>query len=232
MEMANTAADDHPKYVLEIARKKNYPVWMDDPRRRHWHGKTLVKLNEALAIESIAKAVSGEFTKQDSMRYPAINAVNKFAPNELRAVLTGLLAETVQVLKAHATFESEDEYVKAFDVMMERYPDWSLADFKLAFKRIQLGETLKSSYRFSIPELCQGLDSWQDFKVDQRERWQKNCRRYESERMSEAWGYFQDTMGFTPQQAKVSRVDWMNGKDVMSWSDKQKLQAKDKKRNS
>lgn len=227
-EMKRTAAEDHPSQVLQIARERNYPTWMDDPSRRHWHGKTLMKMNYALASESVTRAVKGpEFIQRDSMRYPTVNYMKGNMPDELKAVLIGMLAETVQTVKAHSTFETDEDYIKAYNVMLDRYQDWSLADFRCAFKRIQTGDAVKAGYRFNLPELCAGLDAWQDTKVDEREKWVENKRKYDQGDPQELFGVLREIYGISAKEAAADRVEWMHGKDVLTWADKQKLQARD-----
>lgn len=227
-EMQMMAAEDHPQHVLQVAREKNYPTWMDDPSRKHWHGKTLAKMDYALAAESVNRAVKGpEFTQRDSMRYPTVNYMRGNMPNELKAVLIGMLAETVHTVKAHSTFESDEDYMKAYDTMVDRYRDWSLADFRCAFKRIQTGDAGKLGYRFNLPDLCDALDKWQETKVDEREKWVANKQRYDQGDPHEMFDVLRDIYGISAKQRAADRVEWMHGKDVMGWADKQKLQARD-----
>lgn len=229
--MRDWRTDMAPAEVLAYARQKLFPVYMNDPRRKYWNSQIAGKLLVGLTDEAISRAVQGpKFSKVDSMRYPSLDQCMQAKPDETKAVIIGLLAKCVQTLKAHATFETNEEYNDAFDFIRENYRDWSLADFSMAFQQIAEGRAIKTSYRFSLPELRDGLDKHQNAKIDAREKAVRDRQIWDEQEGALTWRMFQDTLGIPPSEQKPDRRDWLKGKDVMTWAEKEMLRAKDRER--
>lgn len=226
--MRNTDAAETPAKTLEIAITRGYPVYMDDPRRELWSGSVQSSLNHALAEEAITKLVKGvDFLGRDSMRYPTVNQSLTMIPKETRAACVGIIAATSVYLQAHKTFQSNEQLIEAFRHLYKEFGDFSLADWGCIFQGIKAGKYVKVNYRLLLPELVQAFEAYAEEKVDARERMMAERKRYYESKSDAMWRGYHESMKHEEKERKVRPSDWLNGEDVLSWSQKAMLQARD-----
>ena len=168
------------------------------------------------------------------MRYPSLQHTANMSGGAAKAILVGMLARTASYLRANVSFNEQSQYDEAYQAMYRDYGDFSLADFAMVFEGIRSGTYVKINYRFLLPELRQACDYHNEHvKVDQRERREKTLKHYREDETS-AWMGCKVIVS-TEREGREARqlpdrVKWMQGKDVLDWSQKAQLQERDRQR--
>lgn len=222
---------DTPKDSLISARRNGLPFRQDDPRIVQWSREVQSELFKAMNDEACMRLINGpEFRPSDSMAYPTIQQARRNNPEQTAAVVIGCIASVASYLRPKTTFRGEDDYTEAFEALCSQWGNFSLADFGMIFDKLRRGELVDLRFRFLLPELLKACEVFAEFKAQKTEERAKLHKLHYNEQERGAWNDLTARMGGHSAPQLTDRVQWMNGKDVLSWSEKAQMAARDNDR--
>lgn len=185
-----------------------------------------------VSLENLQKQDISQVTIETAFKGTNVRTAMKLNPEMTRATLLGMLGKCVRFVDANKTITEGDEYKMVMDELIQTYPCFTIEDWRLALY-MMAKETFGGYYeRLKLAQFVECFGKYEQLKnpVVQKIR-QEEAADLHREQI-EALRYITPEFAteFNPIAARVSAVEWMQGENRLTYTEREEMDQRHKAR--
>jgi len=184
------------------------------------------------SLRSLQELDASQLTVETCFKCTNVKTALKYNEVPARAALTAMITRTVKFIDANKTLSTPEEIEMTVNELLHTYPCFTLSDWRLACY-MMAKEAFGPYYeRLKLAQFVECFGKYEQLKAPVVNTIRENERQQYERETAEALRYITPEFGteFNPIAARVQKADWMKGEDRLTYTEREEMRQRDKKR--